>query len=329
MKELQAIVSKLAGGGSGVLATLVSVQGSSYRRAGARLLVTAEGERIGSVSGGCLEEDLLARARRVAQTGNPEIALYDTTSENDLVWGVGLGCHGIVNVLVEAVPERPKWAIDLQEQLKAGREVRLGVAWSEGAKPWGTRLEQDFPKPLPVKGVFWQTVQPPTSLYVFGAGDDAQPLVALAKELGWRVTVADPRPAYATAERFPGADRVLTGAAESLVAQADPEAGAAATVMTHHYVHDVPILRDLVRRPMAYVGLLGPKQRAERIVSDLAAGGARVPEPMRERLHAPTGLDIGAEGADEVALSILAEIRAALAGRAGGPLKDRKGPIHE
>jgi xanthine/CO dehydrogenase XdhC/CoxF family maturation factor len=189
-------------------------------------------------------------------------------------------------------------------------------------------LAADLPAGAPDAAVFRQTVAPPLALTVFGAGDDARPLVRLAKELGWYVTVADPRPAYATAERFPQADRRIVAPAAGLARSAVLEPGAAAVVMTHHYVHDVPVLRALLERPPAYVGLLGPKQRGERILADLAREGVLPSAETLARFHSPVGLDLGAETPDEVALSIIAEIQAALAGRDGRPLRLRRHPIH-
>lgn len=328
MKELIAILRHLAidPNGGAVLATLVSVEGSSYRRPGARLLLTAAGERIGSISGGCLEEDVLVRARTVAASGKPEVVVYDTSSENDLVWGVGLGCHGVVQVLLEKLPAQPVWATTLMVNLLGRRPTRLGVVWRD-AEPgaFGTRLAS---RTATDRGIFLEDVYPPVSLLVFGAGDDARPLVRLARELGWTITVADPRPAFATEERFPEADRVICAAADQLVAQVKPEPGALAVVMTHHYVHDVPVLQALLPLPLAYVGLLGPKKRAERILKDLKAGGVTINREQFERLHAPVGLDLGAETPEEVALSILAEMQATLTTRDARPLRDRKGPIH-
>jgi xanthine dehydrogenase accessory factor len=329
VKELATIVGRLeaAGAAPRVLATLVAVEGSSYRRAGARALFEADGSRLGSISGGCLEEDIQVRARAVAASGRAELATYDTTSENDLVWGTGAGCHGVVRVLLERLPERPAWALRLAENLRAGRPTELAVVWrAEGGGALGTALAGEMAADG-AAAVFRQTVAPPPALALFGAGDDAQPLARGAAELGWRVTVADPRPAFATAARFPGAALVVAPAAE-LVARVGPPADGLAVVMTHHYVHDVPVLRELLARPLAYLGLLGPRQRADRILADLAAGGLPVTPAMRARLHAPVGLDLGADGPEEVALSILAEIRAALSGRDGRPLRQRTRPIH-
>ncbi len=324
MREFQAIVSHLCQAkGPSVLATLTSVEGSSYRRAGARMLVTEAGHRIGSISGGCLEEDLVERSRRVAESGRAEVVTYDTTSENDLVWGVGLGCHGVVRLLLEPLAPQPEWAMLACENLRSGLPTDLAVAWGPPGSALGTRLGG-----APAGGVFLDRIPAPASLVIYGAGDDAQPLARLAQELGWRVTVADPRPSMPTPGRFPGASARATGPAEGLVAATDPQPGSLAVVMTHHYRHDLPLLHDLLPLPLAYLGLLGPKKRSERILSDLAVAGL-VPTPeMLSRFHAPVGLDIGADAPEEVALSILSEMKAALSGRDGRPLRERVLPIH-
>ena len=331
MKALQAIAAHLGHAeGSGVLATLTSVEGSSYRRAGARMLITETGHKIGSVSGGCLEEDLIERAKSVASSGRAEVVTYDTTAENDLVWGVGLGCHGIVRLLLEPVGSRPPWVQVLSDNLASGLPTELAVCWDARKGPLGTRLGGPAPCAYTKGegGVFCDRIAPPACLTIFGAGDDAQPLARLAQELGWRVTVADPRPAMPTEGRFPGAQALVSGPADTLVARTSPRVGSLAVVMTHHYCHDVPLIHDLLPLDLAYLGLLGPKKRSEKILSDLEAAGLAVTPPMRSRLHAPVGLDIGAEGPEEVALSIIAEMNAALAGRDARPLRDRVLPIH-
>ena len=330
MKELPAIVKALLApnAGTAVLATLVAVQGSSYRRPGARLLVGADGSRIGSISGGCLEEDVVARAVQVRATGQPEAVVYDTTSENDVVWGVGLGCHGVVRVLLEKVAPRPPWAALLERNFVARRPTDLAVTHNGSSRAaWGTRVAAPGDCADP-EALFLEQVKPPTALVVFGAGDDAQPLVRLAKELGWRVTIADPRPAFATAERFAQADALVVGPASTLVERSAPDSETVAVVMTHHYVHDVPILQGLLARPLAYIGLLGPRKRAEKIVSDLASGGFTISSEQRARLHAPVGLDLGADSPEQVALSIVAEIQSVLTRRNAQPLRDRTRPIH-
>ncbi len=332
MTELATILQHLATPGRkpAVLATLVAVAGSSYRRPGARLLVTTGGQRIGSISGGCLEEDVLARAQTVAATGRAELVTYDTSSENDLVWGVGLGCHGVVEVLLESIPSpAPAWVDALAKNLAARRPTPLAVVWRSpsGVTPLGTRLATELPPPSPATTVFHETIMSPPALLIFGAGDDAQPLAQLAHPLGWAVTIADPRAAFATAARFPAARLVVAPAAE-LAARVAPEPGALAVVMTHHYVHDVPLLRALLPLDLAYLGLLGPRQRAERILADLARDGFSANPDQLARLHAPVGLDLGGDHPAAVALSMLAEMQAALTGRDARPLRTRTRPIH-
>ncbi len=333
MNELRTIVRRLAAlpGEASVLATLATIEGSSYRRPGARLLVTADGSRLGSISGGCLEEDVLARAHNVFASGRAETVVYDTTSENDLVWGVGLGCHGVVRVVLEKLPPQPAWALALERNFAARRTTPLAVTHRAGdPTQLGTQLlAASAAAPAADPNVFFQMVPPPTALYVFGAGDDAQPLVRLAHELGWHVTVADPRPAFATAARFPTADAFFVAPAAELVARAAPGPDALAVVMTHHYVHDVPLLRGLLARPLVYLGLLGPKKRAEKIFTDLAGEGVTVTPSMRTRLHAPVGLDLGADSPPQVALAILAEMQSVLGARDARPLRERTGPIHD
>src|SRR5688572_5955691 len=161
------------------------------------------------------------------------------------------------------------------------------------------------------------------------SGAPLQPLARLARELGWHVTIADPRSAFATAQRFPAAESLVVGAATDLVNKTNPDPEAVAVVMTHHYVHDVPILQALLSRRLAYIGLLGPRKRAEKILADLTATGAVITAEQRARLHAPVGLDVGADSPEQVALSIVAEIQAVLTGRNGQPLRDRTRPIHD
>jgi xanthine dehydrogenase accessory factor len=328
MKELREIVGRLGVGEPGaVMATLVCVEGSSYRRPGARLLVTGAGNRIGSISGGCLEEDLVERCLRVRTSGRAELAVYDTTMDNDQIWGVGMGCHGVVRILVEPLANRPEWAQVLAENIRHGRVTRLAVAWDERGGPVGTRLASPGPDSPPL-GVFLQEVEAPTALTIFGAGDDAQPLARIAIELGWNVTVCDPRPALATESRFPGLNALVLGPAGELVGRSGIAPGSFAVVMTHHYRHDVPILRQLLALPLDYIGLLGPKRRADQILSDLARDGLVITAEMVERLRAPVGLDLGADSPEEVALSIVAEMRSVLSGRNGRPLRERALPIH-
>jgi xanthine/CO dehydrogenase XdhC/CoxF family maturation factor len=319
-------------GSPAVLATLVRVDGSSYRRPGARLLWLADGAHAGSISGGCLEEDLIERARRALATGRAEVATYDTAAENDIVWGTGTGCDGRVTVLLEPLPpDRPRWVQTLRANLAAQRSTALAVAY--GGLPeirLGTRLADDPPAGAEGGEIFAETVQPPYPLVVFGAGDDAQPLVRMALELGWQVTVVDSRPAYATATRFPGAAVVIVWPAEFAAESVPLGPRTLAVVMTHRYRDDLALLPRLLTAPLAYLGLLGPRHRMQRLLSGIEGSGLAITPEMRARLHAPVGLDIGGRTPETVALSILAEIQARLAGRSAGFLRDGPpGPIHD
>jgi xanthine/CO dehydrogenase XdhC/CoxF family maturation factor len=283
--------------------------------------------RIGSLSGGCLEEDLVERARTVAATGRAELVVYDTRSDDDVLWGVGLGCHGVVRILLERVSRRPAWAATAADALKAGKTAFLDVAWQGPAETLGTRLA-DPADDDSRDSVFRDTILPPAALAIFGAGDDARPLARFALELGWRVTVADPRAAFLTEARFPGTAALVLGPAKELAARSFLPRGSLAVVMTHHYRHDRPLLRELLPLPLAYLGLLGPRARTERILADLASEGLALTPTMLARLHAPAGLDLGAEAPEGVALSIIAEMTAVLAGHSGLPLRERTKPIH-
>ena len=304
------------------LATLIRVSGSSYRRTGARLLIDAAGRKDGSISGGCLEEDLLARmAPDRATPDGRTIVTYDTTSENDLVWGVGLGCHGVVDILLEWFQQPPPWVGAVQERWSRRQPLTLWI----GAE--GTRFP-DAARAVPPPGVFVNSIQPPLALNVFGAGDDAQPLVQLATRLGWTVTVLDPRPAFATAGRFPQASAVASAPVDDLVTRASWDDRTAAVVMTHHYNFDRPLLEKLLHLNLPYLGLLGPRRRADRILADFVPPLPFSGKGAEVRLHAPIGLDLGGDGPEAVALAILAEIQAVMTRRDAQPLRRRRSPIH-
>lgn len=365
MNELQEILRALPRAPACVLATLVKAEGSSYRRPGARLLWMADGARHGSISGGCLEEDVIAHAAEVLADGRSKTVVYDTTAENEEIWGVGLGCHGIVRVLLEKLPGRSSPALGLLAGAVSRREAVAfaTVFQAEPAESLGVCLalaasggvSEALPAPawrepflaetraalaadrshwrrfeaLPGRPeVFFELIPAAPALVICGAGEDARPLARLAGELGWRVTVADPRAAFATRERFPGAEAVIVTRPEAILPHTAPGARSFAVVMTHHYRHDVPFLRALLPHPFAGIGLLGPKKRAEKILADLARDGLAVTPEMRARLRAPAGLDLGAATPEEVALAILAELQAALAGRDARPLRERTRPIH-
>lgn len=330
MPELSRILAALAHapGEPAALATLVRVEGSSYRRPGARLLLLKSGLRIGSISGGCLEDDVVLRAQRVLTNSKPETAVYDTTSENDLVWGVGLGCQGVVHIFIEPVPVvRPLWLGTLRENLQARRETALSIIHA-GNSSLGTILTNEMPVGLKSSDVFQEKISAPPSLVIFGAGEDTRPLVHLAKEVGWHVTVVDSRPAYATAARFPKADIVVHTPANQATIQLVPDNFGFAVIMTHRYTEDLQLLRQLLPQPITYLGLLGPRKRTDRLLGQLKTEGFAPSEAMLAKLHAPIGLDLGGNTPETVALAIVAEIQSRLTGRTPIHLRDRPAPIH-
>ena len=351
-------------GETAALATVVAVSGSSYRRPGARMLLTTDGWVAGGVSGGCLESDVSARARAVMESGQADIVTYDTTEDGDIVFGVGLGCRGVIQILIEPLTgSRPdlEFLSALAQRREAGvcatvfrsegnNSTHLGnrLLLSQTGSVYGglvdailaARVRSDAGDVL-VSGisgvreyamsggfvsVFLEALLPPQSLVIFGAGHDAPPLVRLAKELGWYVTVADARPAYATAARFPLADAVLVCPPEEAVRRLPLDTGTAVVLMTHNYLHDRALLKHWLSSSIRYLGVLGPKRRMERLLSELPP--ETVTDEALSRLHSPVGLDIGADTPETIALSIIAGIQAVAAGRTGGFLRDRSGPIY-
>jgi xanthine/CO dehydrogenase XdhC/CoxF family maturation factor len=288
---------------------------------------------------------LLERAARVFREGKAECVVYDTTDENDLVWGVGLGCHGVVHVLLERVCGLPDalhtvdaaWARReasvIVTRYQAGADQRLGtlpLAPSPLVEEAVARAHREQRSQHVVEAgasYFVEYAPPPVSLTLFGAGEDARPLAALAAELGWQVRVVDPRAAFATADRFPQADTVQVAAPEN-AATLPFDAWSVAVIMTHHYRFDLPLLRALLPRTLPYLGLLGPRLRAERLLSDLRKEGMAPTADMLARLHAPVGLDLGAGTPEAVALCIIAEIQSVLSGRDARPLRERTQPIN-
>ena len=372
MSELDAVLRAIEGvqaaGRRAALATVVSVSGSSYRRPGARMLVVEDEATTGGVSGGCLESDVILRAAAAIEDGSVALATYDTTGDDDVDFGVGLGCRGVIHVLIEPLPAAPGARYPgLLDGLRRAREHAVlatvwrtsgggetcvgsrllhdgrGVCWSDlGDSELGRAIASDAARvlerqrsrtttyrwPAGEADVLLEYLPPPVSLVVFGGGPDAVPLVRLAKTLGWQVTVVAVGAAGASRARFSVADAVIACHPRDVRAQVPLADHSVAVVMTHNYRHDLSLLEVLLPSPVRYLGLLGPKARAEALLHDLRLVGlAPSPEQLR-RLHAPAGLDLGAESPEEIALAIVAEAKATLGGRAARPLRERDGPIH-
>ncbi|PJJ59622.1 XdhC family protein [Hymenobacter chitinivorans] len=374
MTELQRLIlaydEHRAAGRACALASVVDVAGSAYRRPGARMLVTEEGQLTGAISGGCLEGDARRRARQTIQQGRPTVVTYDSTDpDDDLQFGAALGCQGVVQILLEpldfANPDNPlellrRWAQGVAAPAvvatvfsmagtgaaaQMGERLLLTAEGSvEGSLPADSELydailtdaraalaagqpaTRHYPAPAGTVRVSLELLRPPVRLTVYGAGNDVQPLVRLAAGLGWRVQVVDGRPNQAQASRFPEAEavRVLP------LAQVpdEPHDGSFALLMTHNYYYDLAVLRHLLPAPTRYIGLLGPRKKYDRLLEDLEQDVPDAAAQLRGRLYSPIGLNLGAETPEEIALSIVAEIQAVLAGRPAGFLRDSPHPIH-
>jgi xanthine dehydrogenase accessory factor len=361
---LAAIEALSAKGERMALATIVAVRGSTYRRPGARLLVPEEGTPVGNISGGCLEGDVADMARVVMDEGRARLAGWDLTADDDAVWGLGLGCNGAIEVFIEPAEkaaevagalrvaleeERPISVVTVVESSHAGVEpgARLVVrpdGTSDGslgdaavdataveASTALLREERSEVRPLSDSvRAFVEVLDPPLRLVVCGAGHDAIPLVRAASVLGWKVTVVDDRPGFLTQERFPEATAfVAVDEPEDAAKAAEVDERTFAVVMTHNFLRDKEYVRSLVGSPAAYIGMLGPGARTERLLMELRDEGVEVEGANRERIHGPAGLDLGGEGPEEIAQAIVAEIVAVKRHRAGGFLRDRPGPIHD
>ena len=355
MKELQEILSKISNFASGekaILATVIDVVGSGYRRPGARMLIDENGYSVGTVSGGCLEADVFERAKKVLETGESAVITYDTTQDENSVFGLSMGCRGIVRILLESI-EKDSDIIDwftlalkrrtvlkittiinpIRKDLKIGSRIlqdELNIlanklSFEEISEIRNLPGDSTHIANLSFGEVFVEIIKPPLNLLLFGAGYDALPLVRFAKELGWQITVFDHRKAFANAERFPEANEIFAGYMEGFEKEFFHDENSVAVIMTHNYNRDREILPRLIDSNFLYIGALGPKTRTEKI---LAETEQTFSAEQLKKLHAPIGLDIGADTPEAIALSIVAEIQAVLANRDGGFLRERKGSIY-
>jgi xanthine/CO dehydrogenase XdhC/CoxF family maturation factor len=317
-----------------VLATIIETIGSTYRKAGAQMLIAHDGDAAGLLSGGCAESDLIERARRVFASGNAEIATFDTRGSDDVIWGIGLGCEGAMRILLTRIDTgndyQPfTYTIECKEQHRRGAFAfaidgasSIGKSWRIGPDVSPELLEKMRAiaqsntvetVELQATKIFIAPIDLPARLLVLGAGADAAPVVELAALLGWQVTIADHRPAYAVAERFARAKQVVLSPAPELSKRIMFDEFDAAVVMSHHLLTDQIYLAALADTQVRYVGLLGPANRRKRLLAEI---GDRA-DKLANRLAGPVGLDIGAHTPETIALAIVAEIHAHLEGRTG------------
>lgn len=260
------------------------------------MLMLANGDTFGTVSGGCLEADVLERAKKILKSGESEVFTYDTTGDENSVFSMNMGCRGVIEILLEPIGKDS----ELITKMRAAYEDR--------------QPSDEFETPIAVM--------------LFGAGADAVPFVRIASELGWQVTVHDHRPAFLTEERFPDAQKLVHQTVDE-PPQIRADARTAGVIMTHNYARDRFILPELLASNAFYVGALGPKRRTEQLLEELAAEGKSFTDDQLARLFAPVGLDIGADTPESIALSIIGEIQSVLKNRQGTSLRYREGSIYD
>ena len=339
-------------GGRAALATVVGIKGSAYRRPGAKFLVEESGETSGSVSGGCLEADVREAALGVLRGGECRLLHYETGSDDRTVWGLGLGCNGSVDIFVQPATEADTADAfgRIRERLEGetpfavstvvkgpagvGRVAVLGaegiLAGSTGDSDLDDEVVREAADPLGRQSrlhaagpaeIFIEVLAPPPHLLVFGAGDDAIPLCSYASDAGFRVTVVDHRAAYLSAERFPGAFRLVEERPGEESGRILLGPRTYAVVKTHSFAHDRTWTRALLAAGIPYVGLLGPRDRAGEILRQIGL-------EQDGRVHGPVGLDLGAEGPEQIAISIVAEILAFHSAREPWPLREKESAVH-
>jgi xanthine/CO dehydrogenase XdhC/CoxF family maturation factor len=335
------------------LATVVRTAGSTYAKPGAQMVIAADGEYAGLLSGGCLEGDLLDHARQVIATGDARIVSYDLRSNDDQLFGLGAGCEGAMDILLSRVGADQGWQPlpFLIGAWQRGDECRVAfvVASDEPGVSIGATFPADGELPafagadglaralhdaanaarsgavvrVDSIGVelFVADFAPAPELLLLGGGPDARPVAELAAFLGWRVTVVDHRATYLDPRRFPPQTHLVETRAEEVASAVSLDDFSAAVVMSHALAADLHYLRALAASRVPYVGLLGPAARREKLLADLGTDA----HGLRARLRAPVGLDIGGRAPESIALSIIGEVHAVLAGRGGRPFSEVMG----
>jgi xanthine dehydrogenase accessory factor len=338
------------------LATILKVEGSSYRRPGARMLIEDNGNWTGAISGGCLEKDALRKALTVMQNGKPKIVTYDTTDEEENVFGIGLGCNGIIDVLIEPLnPGEKGNPLELLDQLLTVKEQAVMATLFGGEHITGERkiyrsdytvvstikdaaleavvdkiinasaTDKNYVKEIePGKNVLAEILEPDIQLLVFGTGYDAYPLVRMGRLAGCHVTVVFSNPNQRNSSLFAEADAGIFSTTEELLKNVPVSRFSAAILLSHNFNYDLAVLQQLLKTDIPYIGILGPQKKGNKIKEQIGYLEAS----DLQRLYNPVGLDIGAETPEEIALSIIAEIKAVFRGRSGQMLRLREGPIY-
>lgn len=323
------------------IATVVRVRGSSYRSPGARMLITDDGRWVGSISGGCLEGDALRKARQVMIENKAITVTYDTNEDSNQNLGIGLGCNGIIDVLIEPAQDAIGFYASI---VKIEEPVALATTFdgkkylvnsdSKATNPIEEKLLELFEsrqsKTETIGGVevFLELIQPGIKLIIFGGGFDARPVSQLAKSLGWEVQVTDECAAHIAPLFFPTADKLSLCHRQFVDRDFNITPYTACVLMSHNYEYDRDVLKKLLKTEAPYVGIMGPRKRFDKMVTDFEKDSFHLSSDQVNRIHSPIGLDIGAEAPDEIAIAIISEIQARFTNRDGGFLKNRNGAIH-
>lgn len=350
------------------LVTVVHVDGSSYRRAGARMLVREDGELTGAISGGCLEGDALRKAMLAISQQQTKLVTYDTSDEEDAALGLQLGCEGIIQVLFEPIDTKNQNnPIELLKKAANKRQEAILVTLfclenKRSAQPGTTLLLQengnftgriiyheledeifkDARKALKQKKsifrnyttrnnsvtAFIEFLNPPISLVIVGAGNDAIPVMQTADSIGWDVRIVDGRNTHAKPERFTSACQVVVSKPEKVLDEIPVDDYTAFVLMTHNYNYDLALLKALLEKDIPYIGLLGPKKKLDKILNQLENEGMAISNDQLKKIYGPAGLEIGAETPEEIALSIIAEVKVVFSKKNGGSLRNKKEVIH-
>lgn len=345
------------------LATVVKVRGSSYRSPGARMLITEDGKWVGSISGGCLEGDALRKARKVMTDKVAMTVTYDTTEESNQNLGIGLGCNGVIDVLIEPLDataadnpvsifaefiqtDQPLAVATIFSASNTAEKLIINeekVVTNKFSNPELTEMVAKDLKETFISHrseakkyfsgieyeVFLELVQPTLSIILFGGGFDARPVSQLAKSLGWEVSVTDECVAHIAPIFFPSADKLTMCDRKFIDGDFKITPYTACVLMSHNYEYDRDVLKKLLHSKTPYIGILGPRKRFDKMREEFRKDGIEMDNDMLSRIHSPIGLDIGAEAPDEIAVSIIAEIQSKFSHRSGGFLKYRNGPIHQ
>jgi xanthine dehydrogenase accessory factor len=356
------IRTTLEAGSPAVLATVAGVKGSAYRRPGAKMLLDPEGGGAGSITAGCLEDEVRALATDVLEAGEPRVETWDLTGDDD-VWGLGVGCNGVITVLLEPLSESYRPVVDAR---LAGEPIGVatvvgtddGTDAELGSRAYyrpGEGFEGDIDdtvleelegaaetlvaggkgETLAVETgsgtveVFVEGVRPPPELVVFGSGHDVGPVVELAKLVDFRVTVVPFRGGHADSGRFPGADEVASASPRDVAETREWDADTYAVIMSHNFLDDRIALEELLGTSVPYIGLMGPKKRFEEMREEFAEEGRTFTEDELERIYTPIGLNLGGDTPYQIAQSIVAEVQAVAHGRTPGHLSRQEGPIHD